>query len=64
MNITDLGVAAIAGIAGFGIIWGLFALIRQQRAAPLEMFKTEPKAPVAGGARLSVTKVSVSLLKS
>ena len=57
MSITDLSVAAIAGIVGFGIIWGLFALIRQQRAAPVEMFKTEPKPPVASGARLSVTEL-------
>src|SRR5262249_28819061 len=57
MSITDLGVAALAGIVGFGIIWGLFGLIRQQRAAPVELFKTEPKTPVESGARLSVTEL-------
>jgi len=57
MNVTDLGVAVVAGVAGFGIIWGLFSLIRQQRAAPVEMFKPEPRAPVESRARLSLTEL-------
>jgi hypothetical protein len=54
MSPTDLAVGVGAGVVGFGIIWGLFNLVRQQRAPPLEMFKAESRAPDAGRSRLSV----------
>jgi hypothetical protein len=60
MNITDLGVAVVAGVVGFGVIWGLFSLIRQQRAAPVEMLEPEPKAPAESRARLSLAELGSS----
>lgn len=57
MNPTDLAVAAVAGVVGFGIIWGIFSLIRQQRAAPVDMLKVEPKSSVEGRDKLSLVEL-------
>lgn len=57
MNATDLAVGVGAAVVGFGIIWGVFGLIRQQRAAPVEMFKVEPKSPLQNDARLNVAEL-------
>lgn len=62
MNAIDLGIAAGAGLLGFGIIWGLFALVRQQKAPPLEIFKTEtePRPPLQGTAKLNLAELGRS----
>lgn len=59
MNATDLLVAGGAGLLGFGIIWGLFALVRQQKAPPLEIFKTQagPDSPARGAAKLNLAEL-------
>lgn len=54
MSITDLGVAVGAGIVGFGIIWGLFNLVRQQRAPPLDVYKTDTSPRIERSGKLSV----------
>jgi hypothetical protein len=57
MNPADLGVAVVAGVVGFGIIWGIFALIRSQKAPPIELFKTESRPSVESGSKLSLTEL-------
>jgi hypothetical protein len=57
MNPTDLAIAAVAGVVGFGIIWGIFGLIKQQRAAPVDMFKVEPSSSVEGRDKLSLVEL-------
>lgn len=57
MNPADLGVAVVAGVVGFGIIWGIFALIRQQKAPPIELFKTEPRPSAESGGKLSLEEL-------
>jgi hypothetical protein len=57
MNPTDLAIAAVAGVVGFGIIWGIFGLIKQQRAAPVDMFKVEPKSSVEDRDKLSLVEL-------
>lgn len=57
MNPTDLAIAVAAGVVGFGIIWGIFALMRVQRAPPIELFKTESRSPVESGGKLSLTEL-------
>lgn len=57
MNITDLAVAGGAGIVGFALIWGLFSLIRQQKAPPLDLFKNESGSSSEGRSRLSIAEL-------
>jgi hypothetical protein len=57
MNVTDLAVAFGAAVIGFGVIWGVFGLIRQQKAAPLEMFKVEPKSPADSRVRINLAEL-------
>jgi hypothetical protein len=57
MNPTDLAIAAVAAVVGFGVIWGIFGLIKQQRAAPLDMFKVEPRSSVEGRGQLSLVEL-------
>ena len=57
MNPTDLAIAAVAGVIGFGIIWGIFGLIRQQRAAPVEISRVEPRSSVEGRDKLSLLEL-------
>ena len=57
MNATDLAVAVGAAVVGFAVIWGVFGLIRQQRAAPVEMFKAGPKSPVDSRGRVNVAEL-------
>jgi hypothetical protein len=57
MNAADLAIAAGAGVVGFGLIWGLFGLIRQQRAAPVAMSDSEPRAAVESRDTLSVAEL-------
>ncbi len=54
MSITDLAIALGAGVVGFGIIWGLFNLIRQQKAPPLDVYRTEASPRVDRADKLSV----------
>ena len=37
MNSIDLLIGLGCGLAGFGMVWWLFSVIRQQRTPPLEM---------------------------
>lgn len=57
MSATDLAVGFSAAVVGFGIIWGVFGLIRQQKAAPLEMFKVEPKTSVGNRGKVSLAEL-------
>src|SRR2546430_10144847 len=57
MNPTDLAIAAVAGVVGFGIIWGIFGLIKQRRAAAVDMFKVEPRSLVEGRDKLSLVEL-------
>jgi len=57
MNVPELAVAIGAAVVGFGVIWGLFGLIRQQRAAPVEMFKVASKPSGESPSKLSVSEL-------
>jgi hypothetical protein len=57
VSATDLAIGIAAAVVGFGIIWGLFGLIRQQRAAPVEMVKSEPSPPVVSRDRISLAEL-------
>jgi hypothetical protein len=57
MRATDLAVALAAAVVGFGVIWGVFGLIRLLRTPPLEMFKVEPGSPVETPGRVSVAEL-------
>lgn len=57
MSVTDLAVAAGAGVVGFAIIWGLFSLVRQQRAPPVEMFKTDSVSSIERDGKLSLAQL-------
>jgi hypothetical protein len=60
MNATDLAVGLGAAVVGFGIIWGVFALIRQQRAPPVEMFNIEPKSSVDSRGRVNLAELGAT----
>lgn len=57
MNATDLAVGFGAAVIGFGIIWGVFGLIRQQKAAPVEMFKDEQKMSSDSRGKVSLAEL-------
>jgi hypothetical protein len=52
VNTNDLAVGLAAALAGFGVVWWLLTVVRQQKRPPLEIQAT----PVRGDAkRLSVS---------
>jgi hypothetical protein len=57
MNPTDLAIAVVAAVLGFGLIWGIFGLIKLQRAPPVDMFKVDPRSSVEGRDKLSLVEL-------
>lgn len=60
MSVIDLVIAVGAGIVGFGIIWGLFSLVRAQKAPPVEIYTSDPRPTTESRARLSVEELGRS----
>jgi hypothetical protein len=60
MSASDLAVAVGAGVIGFGIIWGLFNLVRQQKAPPVELLKSDSESRSEGDGKLSLAQLGRS----
>ena len=56
MSVSDLLIGLGCGLAGFGVVWWLFSVVRQQKTPPM------PMGPVA--ARIEPRRISVAELGS
>ena len=56
MNPGDWLILGVCGLVGFAIVWGGFALVRQQKAPPVPML--DVRAPPAGAPSLSVAELA------
>ena len=54
MSVSDLLIASGCGLAGFGVVWWLFSVVRQQKTPPIPM---DP-----GAARIEPRHISVAEL--
>jgi hypothetical protein len=54
MSVSDLLIATGCGLAGFGVVWWLFSVVRQQKTPPIPM---DP-----GAARIEPRRISVAEL--
>jgi hypothetical protein len=44
MNGSDLAIGLGAGLAGFGVVWWLFNMVRQQKRPPVEMHSVSSRS--------------------
>jgi hypothetical protein len=54
MSGIELAIGIGAGLAGFGIVWWLFNVVRQQKAPPVDMGQIAPASSARSGGELSV----------
>jgi hypothetical protein len=54
MNGTEIAIGLAAGVAGFGVVWWIFNIVRQQKSPPVEMHQVTTRS---GARRLSVAEL-------